>query len=1300
MTGKAMAAADTTTQQQGDDSWYSKHEAWIKANIKQRDCHIFKSEAYGEDCVCGKSKEDHAQSHDKGRWKKEVNTQTAVTTAFGTTQIGDDEDEERHEIQFVRIDEDTPFKHIKHLLIEVWNINEPKWILPLIGSQTDDPEIETQMKEEISFLFQKLSSVSDLWILSDGLEEGISEYILEAKAEASYEDRITSIGCSSWTEGLMEKGNESGCFEYKTEREIFSIGKTMSHMMLVDNGTVDEYLCILSNSSFLTKIIAGLSVPEDASRAIPAVAILFCGDLYTLETIRNYLRENIPVVIVKDSGCVANAFCYAMETSKGVSQRKNEDRNERFGTVISQRSKEELSNMLKTLFHDEEVDEYVQVILQCLQRRDLLSVVDLSTEGALFQGIMSAIVRTKTSTDLISMVDEYLPTPVYSRKTKEKAEKHIENKRADNYKDFEDAENIVKMVFKEAILQEKSECVEFLLDWGVSAVDDVDMLELYQKTDKGLQKTVSEILHKTKKEYDLNRILDFVTEDKQDTPDRFKFVKELCKQQKRDYRKEIISQLELAQAVIRLFTDRILEQFGPRVFVSKEQNTDSIQKGETRHNTGETVEPEEKPMGGEIFTQLFLWAVLTNRNVVARHFWTRGQDLIVSALVAGTIMDSIADKTYNSRKKEIRKANASFYRSLTIGTMDACYWDHKKTTVKLIDKRIKDNSWGIDFLALAFESKNSSIFNSEGMVFYTLSKWYGDIPKSTSMLTLLLCTLCPPFIWLFLKEKSGSNRKSDSHKGPQAGQEMNTSTKKTSGCCSRLGTYYSTPVIKYTSYLLVYCIFLGLYAHFMLIVLTLEFKWNWEIPLIVWMLAFFVEETIQIAQFNKEHAIKSRKTQRGKSSGRRFHNLQKNVLLYFQDEWNVLDMCCIVGFIIGYSLRWSPATYSHGRLFLSINCMCFIWRFLQTFTLSKTIGPMLYMMFKMVKDLLPFLVILCVALFSYAVSTEAILYPNSVWSFDFVLRIPVTAFWLIFGELGFLSELENCSGPTCPSSIGRTFVPYFTAVYMIMTNVLLLNLLIARFNHIFDEVRGNSGEVWARQRCSLMLEYESKPPLPMPFSIIWRIFSTLCSCMCNSKCRKKKQEPSDAKTDVAETPSQDDYNYNCDTLMTDLNFPGRGNEVTSVDYGDFQEMSNPPVTILPGQCNLSETPSDIDGSCQDDLEAGGAIDEEGGNDQQTEVNETDGAIQDGDTQLDDEDYRQQTVETQEPEHSDDNEYYTYMYSYGTDSEVCSDDDMGMEYYPSEEETEMLTVEHRRKGDMNLDEFEKANAELYLHERVN
>ncbi len=54
-----------------------------------------------------------------------------------------------------------------------------------------------------------------------------------------------------------------------------------------------------------------------------------------------------------------------------------------------------------------------------------------------------------------------------------------------------------------------------------------------------------------------------------------------------------------------------------------------------------------------------------------------------------------------------------------------------------------------------------------------------------------------------------------------------------------------------------------------------------------------------------------------------------------------------------------------------------------------------------VSDLVPFLVILFVAIFSYGVATEAILYPNSTWSIPFLLGLPRKAFWQIFGEFSF-----------------------------------------------------------------------------------------------------------------------------------------------------------------------------------------------------------------------------------------------------------------------------------------------------------
>lgn len=59
------------------------------------------------------------------------------------------------------------------------------------------------------------------------------------------------------------------------------------------------------------------------------------------------------------------------------------------------------------------------------------------------------------------------------------------------------------------------------------------------------------------------------------------------------------------------------------------------------------------------------------------------------------------------------------------------------------------------------------------------------------------------------------------------------------------------------------------------------------------------------------------------------------------------------------------------------------------------------------------------------------------------------AFWPIFGEMKILeeiSELDECTiEGNCPLQSGITFSYIFLMVYMVLANILLINLLIAMF---------------------------------------------------------------------------------------------------------------------------------------------------------------------------------------------------------------------------------------------------------------
>ena len=72
-------------------------------------------------------------------------------------------------------------------------------------------------------------------------------------------------------------------------------------------------------------------------------------------------------------------------------------------------------------------------------------------------------------------------------------------------------------------------------------------------------------------------------------------------------------------------------------------------------------------------------------------------------------------------------------------------------------------------------------------------------------------------------------------------------------------------------------------------------------------------------------------------------------------------------------------------------------------------------------------------------------------------------------------------------------------IYLLVANILLINLLIASFNTIYNSVNARSLQFWNFQRFSVVLEYEEKPVLPAPFTVISH-FHRVCKYVYR-KCR-------------------------------------------------------------------------------------------------------------------------------------------------------------------------------------------------------
>lgn len=163
--------------------------------------------------------------------------------------------------------------------------------------------------------------------------------------------------------------------------------------------------------------------------------------------------------------------------------------------------------------------------------------------------------------------------------------------------------------------------------------------------------------------------------------------------------------------------------------------------------------------------------------------------------------------------------------------------------------------------------------------------------------------------------------------------------------------------------------------------------------------------------------------------------------------------------------------------------------------MSIIAGPLVTMMGKMVKNMIYFVVLLLVVLMSFGVCRQAILYPNKEPSWRIARDVFFEPYFMLYGEVFADSIDPPCGeGEETECLTGRWITPAVMAIYLLIANILLINLLIAVFNNIFNEVNAVAHQVWMFQRFTVVMEYEQKPILPPPFILICHMYLLFKYC--------------------------------------------------------------------------------------------------------------------------------------------------------------------------------------------------------------
>uniref|UniRef100_A0A2K5HFG5 Transient receptor potential cation channel subfamily M member 3 n=1 Tax=Colobus angolensis palliatus TaxID=336983 RepID=A0A2K5HFG5_COLAP len=503
--------------------------------------------------------------------------------------------------------------------------------------------------------------------------------------------------------------------------------------------------------------------------------------------------------------------------------------------------------------------------------------------------------------------------------------------------------------------------------------------------------------------------------------------------------------------------------------------------------------------------------------------------LVIEYLMGGAYRCNYTRKRFRTLYHNLFGPKRDFGQ-LAVELLDQSYKQDEQLAMKLLTYELKNWS-NATCLQLAVAAKHRDFIAHTCSQMLLTDMWMGRLRmRKNSGLKVILGILLPPSILslefknkddmpymsqaqeIHLQEKEAEEPEKPTKEKDEEDMELTAMLGRNNGESSRkkdeeevqsrhrlipLGRkiyeFYNAPIVKFWFYTLAYIGYLMLFNYIVLVKME---RWpsTQEWIVISYIFTLGIEKMREILM-----------SEPGK--------LLQKVKVWLQEYWNVTDLIAILLFSVGMILRLQDQPFrSDGRVIYCVNIIYWYIRLLDIFGVNKYLGPYVMMIGKMMIDMMYFVIIMLVVLMSFGVARQAILFPNEEPSWKLAKNIFYMPYWMIYGEV-FADQIDPPCGQNetredgkiiqlPPCKTGAWIVPAIMACYLLVANILLVNLLIAVFNNTFFEVKSISNQVWKFQRYQLIMTFHERPVLPPPliiFSHMTMIFQHLC-------CRWRKHE--------------------------------------------------------------------------------------------------------------------------------------------------------------------------------------------------
>ncbi|XP_010361233.1 transient receptor potential cation channel subfamily M member 3 isoform X15 [Rhinopithecus roxellana] len=1102
-------------------------KSWIERAFYKRECvHIIPSTKDPHRCCCGRligqhvgltpsisvlqneKNESRLSRNDiqSEKWSISKHTQLSPTDAFGTIEFQGGG--HSNKAMYVRVSFDTKPDLLLHLMTKEWQLELPKLLISVHGG-LQNFELQPKLKQVFGKGLIKAAMTTGAWIFTGGVNTGVIRHVGDALKDHASKSRgkICTIGIAPW--GIVENQEDligrDVVRPYQTMSNPMSkltvLNSMHSHFILADNGTTGKYGAEVKLRRQLEKHISLQKINTRIGQGVPVVALIVEGGPNVISIVLEYLRDTppVPVVVCDGSGRASDILAFGHKYSEE-------------GGLINESLRDQLLvTIQKTFTYTRTQAQHLFIILmECMKKKELITVFRMGSEG--HQDIDLAILTALLKGANASAPDQLSLALAWNRVDIARSQIFIYGQQW--------PVGSLEQAMLDALVLDRVDFVKLLIENGrhgpsntlYHLVRDVKKREypgfgwIYFKGNLPPDYRISLI--------DIGLVIEYLMGGAYRcnyTRKRFRTLYHNLFGPKRPKALKLLG-----------MEDDIPLRRGRKTTKKREEEVDiDLDDPEINHF----------PFP---FHELMVWAVLMKRQKMALFFWQHGEEAMAKALVACKLCKAMAhEASENDMVDDISQElnhNSRDFGQLAVELLDQSYKQDEQLAMKLLTYELKNWS-NATCLQLAVAAKHRDFIAHTCSQMLLTDMWMGRLRmRKNSGLKVILGILLPPSILslefknkddmpymsqaqeIHLQEKEAEEPEKPTKEKDEEDMELTAMLGRNNGESSRkkdeeevqsrhrlipLGRkiyeFYNAPIVKFWFYTLAYIGYLMLFNYIVLVKME---RWpsTQEWIVISYIFTLGIEKMREILM-----------SEPGK--------LLQKVKVWLQEYWNVTDLIAILLFSVGMILRLQDQPFrSDGRVIYCVNIIYWYIRLLDIFGVNKYLGPYVMMIGKMMIDMMYFVIIMLVVLMSFGVARQAILFPNEEPSWKLAKNIFYMPYWMIYGEV-FADQIDPPCGQNetredgkiiqlPPCKTGAWIVPAIMACYLLVANILLVNLLIAVFNNTFFEVKSISNQVWKFQRYQLIMTFHERPVLPPPliiFSHMTMIFQHLC-------CRWRKHE--------------------------------------------------------------------------------------------------------------------------------------------------------------------------------------------------